>query len=184
MLADTPISQIDRAFSAYHAVPRPPVDADAIVRRSYSWKAQPLHQQVSHAKAEAEEAFAALNGWKVAGHTPCHPDALGRRNREFLYRECELGLPDDGRLFDHCISFRANGRNVAIVTQPYRHVDLGATRTWATGRGLVLHVPPDPLASIHFPGQTYFIVITTPGVEVQWLPDQDGRPAARWKAAA
>ena len=85
-------------------------------------------------------------------------------------------------MFDHDVNFRADGKNVAILTQPYDHVDLDAVRTWAVGRGLEAHVPPDPLASIHYPGGTLFLVITKPGVEVRWLPDQDGRLADRWAA--
>lgn len=112
----------------------------------------------------------------------CHPDAIGQRNDRALGHGPDCYLPDGGRFLDHCIGFRANGKNVAVLTQPYSHVDLDAVRRWAADRGLVLHVPPDPLASIHYPGETLFIVITQPGVEVQWLPDQDGRLADRWAA--
>lgn len=182
MLGDTPISKVDHAFGAFYAVPRPAADADPIVRRSCSWKQQQLHRQISQAKAEAEEAFAALNGWKADGHSYFHPDAIGRRNRKPLYSEHELGLPDDSRLFDHCINFRADGRNAAVLAQPYGHVDLDACQRWAARLGLAVHLPPDPLASIHYPGWTYFVVITKAGVTVKWLPDQDGRLAERWAA--
>ena len=47
---------------------------------------------------------------------------------------------------------------------------------------LALHLPPDPLASIHYPGETLFIVITKAGVAVKWLPDQDGRLMDRWQS--
>ena len=63
-----------------------------------------------------------------------------------------------------------------------------ATSTWmpaSAGQpelGLAVHLPPDPLASIHYPGWTYFVVITKAGVTVKWLPDQDGRLAERWAA--
>lgn len=48
-------------------------------------------------------------------------------------------------------------------------------------RGFELHVPPDPLASIHYPGATLFVVVTLPGVVVRWLPEQDGRLKDRWR---
>jgi hypothetical protein len=34
---------------------------------------------------------------------------------------------------------------------------------------------PDPLASIHYPGATLFVVVTSEGVGGRWLPEQDGR---------
>jgi len=85
-------------------------------------------------------------------------------------------------LFDHCVSFRANGRNAGVLAQPYNHVDLDACQRWAAGLGLAVHIPPDPLASVHYPGWTYFVVVIKAGGAVNWLPDQDGRLADRWAA--
>jgi hypothetical protein len=45
-----------------------------------------------------------------------------------------------------------------------------------------LHVPPDPLASFHYPGSTLFIVITQLDVAVRWLAEQDGRLTQLWGA--
>ena len=151
-----------------------------VSRGRAAWHERRLSDAHREAKLKAYAAFAALNGWKV-DYSSLHPDALGRRSRESLYNEHGLGTPGE-RLFDHDVNFRADGKNVAILTQPYDHVDLDAVRTWAVGRGLEAHVPPDPLASVHYPGETYFIVITKPGVTVKWLPDQDGRLADRWQS--
>ena len=88
---------------------------------------------------------------------------------------------------DHCLGFRADGKNVAVVTQPYHydraHYDRpDDARAWFADRGLAVHIPPDPFASFHFPGETFFIVITKTGAGVKWLPEQDGRGKARWRA--
>jgi hypothetical protein len=82
--------------------------------------------------------------------------------------------------------FTRRARFVAAVGQPYPPAagDLDLWRTHLADRGLVLHVPPDPLASIHYPGGTIFVVVTKPGVEVRFLPEQDGRLADLWKRAA
>jgi len=64
--------------------------------------------------------------------------------------------------------------NSAIVGQPY-----GLAYGWRedlielVGNGCTLHVPPaGAYASICFPGATLFLVLTLPGVTVQWLPEQ------------
>jgi hypothetical protein len=63
-----------------------------------------------------------------------------------------------------------------------RHVRQGPRwRASLAERGLVLHVPPDPLASIHNPGSTLFVVVTLAGGAVRWLPEQDGRLVDLWK---
>jgi hypothetical protein len=48
-------------------------------------------------------------------------------------------------------------------------------------RGLALHIPPDPLASLHYPGWTLFVLVTRPGVKVRFLPEQDGRLKSFWR---
>jgi hypothetical protein len=74
-------------------------------------------------------------------------------------------------------------RFVAAVGQPYQPaVLIPSWRANLGERGFALHVPPDPLASIHYPGATLFVAVTLAGVSVKWLPDQDGRLADRWMA--
>jgi hypothetical protein len=78
-------------------------------------------------------------------------------------------------LLDHCLWFRCDRRYVAIAGQPYLSaVDIAETRAGLGDRGLVLHIPPDPLASLHYRGWTLFVVVTRPGVVVRFLPEQDG----------
>jgi hypothetical protein len=80
------------------------------------------------------------------------------------------------RLLDHCVWFRRQRRYVAVIGQPcLSAADLAEERASLARRGLVMHVPPDPLASFHYPGWTLFLVVTLPGVAVRWLPEQDGR---------
>jgi hypothetical protein len=39
--------------------------------------------------------------------------------------------------------------------------------------GFVVHVPPaGACASIHYPCWALFLVVTRPGIEVKWLPEQ------------
>ena len=43
-------------------------------------------------------------------------------------------------------------------------------------------MPPDPLASFHYPGWTIFVVLTLADAPpVVWLPEQDGRLADLWQ---
>jgi hypothetical protein len=85
------------------------------------------------------------------------------------------------RIIDHQHCFRAGRGHKAILTQPYDHIVVDEWRSWTAARGVDLLVPPDPLASFWYPGATLFIVLATPGTEVQWLPEQDGRLAHLWK---
>jgi hypothetical protein len=50
----------------------------------------------------------------------------------------------------------------AIVGQPYNHSDYRAELDALEHIGLAVHLPPDPTASIHFPGACRFIVVTLP----------------------
>jgi hypothetical protein len=119
----------------------------------------------------AKQAFADINGWILQG-SHCHPEMLGKRNRMPYHYS---SLPS---VYDHIIGYRRDGLNIAIVTQPYSFDD--KERIMLTRNGLELHIPPDPKASFHYPGRTFFIVVTKPGVTVNWLPEQDGRMAGKW----
>jgi hypothetical protein len=88
----------------------------------------------------------------------------------------------DCSLLDHDIWFRRDRRYVAAVGQPFLSaIDIAEERARLKARSLVLHVPPDPLASFHYPGWTLFTVITRPGVAVRFLPEQDGRLKSFWR---
>ena len=95
------------------------------------------------------------------------------------------GGGDQLLLGHHFLWFCAERRYVAAVGQPYPEaVDLAWWRDHLVERGLVLHVPPDPFASIHNPGVSIFVAVTRPGVDVRWLPEQDGRMKGRWRLGA
>jgi hypothetical protein len=131
----------------------------------------------------AVAAFAAINGWKLSRTLSRNPGDLGRATRE-PHKGLYSGNDPDYRLFDHVLWFKAASRFVAAVGQPY---DYGASkidkeRARLRKRGFVVHVPPDPLASLHNPGNATFMVVSKPGVTVRWLPEQDGHMAAAWQA--
>jgi hypothetical protein len=127
------------------------------------------------------DAFAKVNGWKRTFYYSCYPEDLGRAKPPSHRWTINV---HDRRLFDHSLWFKAGRRYVAAIGQPYPEAIHGIEeeRARLLTRGFVLHVPPDPRASIHYPGATVFLVVTLPGVEVRWLPEQDGRLAASWKA--
>jgi hypothetical protein len=112
------------------------------------------------------KAFADVNGWRVT-------------DRGFALTK--LGL-SGGREYarysswqDHALYFKHDRKNIAAVGQPYG----GAWRdraeeelnTLAAG-GFAIHLPPQPFASLWYPGRCLFIVVTLPGVSVEWLPEQ------------
>lgn len=166
----------ERICNGIHSVYRRR-DARTLARSRRAVRLRAAYQEIDRAQRAATDAFASLNEWRKAPST-YDLDVLGCGTRT-AWRS----IPGRG-LFDHPISFQAKRRYVAMVGQPDPPAvgDLDAWRVRLEARGLVLHVPPDPLASIHNPGGTLFIVITKPGVKVKWLPDQDGRLADRWAA--
>jgi hypothetical protein len=125
----------------------------------------------------ARGAFAALNDWRATEFSCYNLGLLGR-----VAHSWSLYHSRDHVLLDHAIWFRQGRRYVAAVGQPYLSaVDIADERARLAARGLVLHVPPDPFASFHYPGWTLFIVITLPGAAVRWLPEQDGRLNEFWR---
>lgn len=172
-------------MGAIDTVLRDMLGAEAEARQARDDKAIPSWIRAEKVKAarelagEAIKAFAKINGWRRAPDF-FNLDKLGRgaptRNNHWddNYR--------DRQLLDHPIWFYKDRRFVAAVGQPYPGAagDLDRWRSHLARRGLVLHVPPDPFASIHYPGGTLFVVVTKPGVEVRFLPEQDGRLADRW----
>ena len=111
------------------------------------------------AAGAAIKAFAKLNGW---GRAPDFFD-LDKLGRGMPTRNNQSEDNNrDRTILDHPIWFRRDRRFVAAVGQPYPPAypltagDLDKWRSHLAGRGLVLHVPPDPFASIHYPGGTPF----------------------------
>jgi hypothetical protein len=132
----------------------------------------------ARAHQAAKDAFAEVNGWRPSEVASYGLSLLGR-DRMFGRIRADN---HDCDLLDHCIWFREGRRYVAVVGQPYLSaVDIAEARARLAERDLVLHVPPDPLASFHYPGWTLFVVVTKPGVEVRFLPEQDGRLKGLWR---
>jgi hypothetical protein len=124
-------------------------------------------------------AFAALNGWQA---TKCGFNCLDLLGRGAMSDSLRARAARDWKLLDHHIWFRRGRRYVAVVGQPYlSDVDVAAARANLRTRNFVLHVPPDPLASFHYPGWTLFLVAALPGVEVRFLLEQDGRLKGLWR---
>ncbi len=117
------------------------------------------------ASAAAAQAFADINRWKVS---------------RYPERCMTFPLHADRELFDHAIYFIANRRAVAVVGQPYPKSGDDKTgariiadfHARAARMNLAAHVPPNPFASFHYPGFALFLVLTFPGVDVRWLPEQ------------
>jgi hypothetical protein len=128
---------------------------------------------------EVAAQFGTLNGWKLAKKQAHRPEDIGRRsaiNRSWRLLDW----------MDHPISYRADGRYVALVGQPYGDSNGGIAHfaedidRCTAKLNLRWHIPPDPLASIWYPGSTLFIVITTPDIQPVWLPEQIA--LGRWPA--
>jgi hypothetical protein len=122
----------------------------------------------------AVELFAHLNGWRWHPSFRFLPEGLGKYGNDTTYHRpywC-----------DHALYFRGqvDGKrgwvNIAIAGQPYQRSDSVRAELAELGRqGYCIHIPPGgDTASIWFPGQTLFIVVTLPGVTVKWLPEQLG----------
>jgi hypothetical protein len=150
-------------------------DIDSAMLASRQNRTQPLER----AHQAAVDAFAKLNGWRA---TKCSFYSLGLLGRSAMSDSLRRRGGDSFPLLDHCLWFRRERRYVAAVGQPYLSgVDIAAARANLKARNLVLHLPPDPLASFHYPGWTLFVVVTKPGVEVRFLPEQDGRLKGLWR---
>jgi hypothetical protein len=125
----------------------------------------------------AVDAFAELNGWRATKSTCYNLGLLGRS-----MSSSSLWDTSDFPLLAHSVWLLLNGRYVAAIGQPYLSaVDVSEARAALTARDIILHVPPDPLASFHDPGWTLFLVFTKPSVRVRFLPEQDGRLKGLWR---
>lgn len=163
-----------RACSRFHAENKKP-GPGAPGRGAYLLRLHEIQQADADAHERALDVFAALNGWKITKRA-FSPQRIGERTADF---GC-LSRP----LFDHCKYFKAGGRNVAILTQPYGGVDFHEERRALNKIGLTLQRPPDPLASFHYPGWTMFLVlIAIEAPLVHWLPEQCGELAGGWQTS-
>jgi hypothetical protein len=132
----------------------------------------------SAAGKRAKEAFAELNGWKIK---ELNADDLSwlipRERRPLRSHPYRFVLAGDVLLdiYDHPFTCRATVRPwkmTALVCQPYGHIKIAEADAVAARWGLACHVPPNPLASIYYPGQCLFLVFTKPGTSVR-LPEQN-----------
>ena len=127
--------------------------------------------RIDRLEKAARASFAKRNGWIVAATATDAPKLLAK---DKLSPGGFGWSTYVGRVSDHdfvCREPGRGGRVAAVVCQPYRDC-VAEARATAEQLGLVAHVPPDPTASIHYPGWTRFIVFTRPGVEVRWLDEQ------------
>jgi hypothetical protein len=163
----TYLAEIAQAFEA--AQQQPPKCAAAIGSpewRRYHWNQKALTQAVMEKKWLAIAAFAEINGWEPTEHDFA-PEQIGHRNSHWRSL--------DHQVFDHCLFFRtkegAKSKNAAIITQPYNADAQGAAQHIAQELGLALHIPPNPQASIYWPGVTFFLAFTAPDIQIRWLPE-------------
>jgi hypothetical protein len=73
---------------------------------------------------------------------------------------------------DHETYYHWKRHTVAIVTEPYLGSGLADLVKLVEILGLEMHTPPNPLASLWYPGSTAFCVITRRDWQVRWLPEQ------------
>ena len=115
---------------------------------------------------KAIEAFGAINGW----HTG--PDVRAFGVQDIGKRCSSAGALFSTAMFDHCVWYRANGKCAAIVAQPYQHAQDDYARALAAEHGVAVHIPPQPLASFHYPGWAKIFVFTSPAHQIVWLEEQ------------
>jgi hypothetical protein len=131
-----------------------------------------LERREDELGAQAAKAFPDLNGWRVSRRFMLETLIKGRARDGWKLERASIWQRD---LFDHPEFFRENQRPhraVAIVGQPYSHVEVETARDRARELGLDLHVPGKINASWHYPNYTRFFCITRPGTAVQFLPEQ------------
>jgi hypothetical protein len=111
MSYETVLSDIDRAVGARRRASFLSREDRALA--AAEWRAQET----------AIRAFAAINGWTADFQGYCHPEAIGHSKRRFLDVYVFPDFLWAVETFDHCLNFRANGKNAAVVAQPYNYKD-------------------------------------------------------------
>ena len=158
-----------RECAASHPIRAIRDEMDREGRLAFLNKRHAEYHEAEVLRHQAATQFAVRNGWRPMAKLFC-PYELGRKGT--CYGPFGAGV----EFFDHTIAFTAGGRNVALVGQPYAcSANVDAFRTFAAQMKLAAHVPPNPRASFWNPGATLFLVLTLPGVDVQWLPEQEER---------
>jgi hypothetical protein len=136
----------------------------ADIRTGLGARDEEQRRRADKLKAVATNEFARLNGWQTGSTIYFPPENIGKR--QSCYHNAERPL------FDHCLYFRGNGRNAAIVSQPYAPDCRKQAAALATQLRIELHTPPILRASIWSPGDAFFLVFTERGHEMRWLPEQ------------
>jgi hypothetical protein len=117
--------------------------------------------------------FARLNGWRWDPAFRFMPESLGKYGNDYSYQRpywCDHAL-----YFQGPMEGKHGWVNIAIAGQPYAGAKdtIRAELDELKHQGFRIHTPPGgERASLWFPGQTLFVVVTLPGVEVKWLPEQ------------
>jgi hypothetical protein len=102
-----------RCIASAKLAPYPPPNAATVLRDIREAIDTKDHLWRGELWTFAQQEFARLNCWKVGG-TSFAPDKIGKRPREiYYYRD---------NVFDHNLYFREDGKAIAIVAQPYKHV--------------------------------------------------------------
>lgn len=119
----------------------------------------------------AIQQFSELNMWRRCPDGFRLEDIGTKRVSDF--QSWRYGA-DIARAFDQALFFKKLGRCAAVAVQPNhcRAEALTELDDLARRHGVALHRPPHLTASIHFPGETAFLVFTGPDVVVKWLPEQ------------
>jgi hypothetical protein len=122
---------------------------------------------------EVAAKFAELNGWEIASDS-FTPDAIGRTDANWNFSAHSRSWMDHPLFFKGRRPGGKTTRCIAIVGQPYASLDTHRRELDAVAAKYDLrwHAPPNPRASIWSPGQTLFVVMTLPDIEVVWLPEQ------------
>jgi hypothetical protein len=129
-----------------------------------------------HGHLLVRNEFAELNGWSRSAHLLCGEFTIdqlahGRVGGRFG-RGLPSKLPFDSGEFDHPLYFKRGRIAACLVLQPYPPFDRDRCSKLVERLGLMLHMPPNEFASIHYPGATYFVALTAAGATVRWLPFQ------------
>ena len=161
--------------------------------REAHWRLEQAPDETAGLQQAARSDFARRNGWTntqqiIELRDIGHRQRVGMRNG---WRTPETGTGPGFSTWwpflDHQHAYRACGRYVALIGEPYQEegdeVALEQLRVWLNSMRLDLFVAPDPLASIWYPGSTRFLVIAALGTEIRWLPEQDGRLKPLWRRA-
>lgn len=120
--------------------------------------------------------FARLNYFTISRPFPL--EALAARATALGPSACDLPA------FENLAFMRRDGRPAAILVQPFNSQALDTIRARATPLNLSCHVPPNPRASLWFPGVAFLVVLTHSEAEpIRWLLDQleftEGAPGDR-----